>query len=158
MSLEKQLRLCYNNNQVDLIVDMGVGIGGDKWPAAEKFCYFLTNRHWKEFYQQLLTNKTCLELGSGNGLVGILISKVFAISKVVITDLSSHINLIERNVKLNKMDSQRQCPILDNSKDNSDTVSCSSVQNNICEVLSCDWFDKNPLSNHKYDFIFVLEW
>src|SRR5438105_841511 len=64
--------------EIPLFVDMNAGIGGDIWPAANLFCNILT--HSADYYTKfshLLNGKTVLELGSGNGLISILLEKLF---------------------------------------------------------------------------------
>ena len=59
--------LNYGGYEVSLFVDMGVGIGGDKWPACDLFCKIITTDEWKPFFSKLFQNKRCIELGSGTG-------------------------------------------------------------------------------------------
>jgi hypothetical protein len=66
MSVEKIL---YNKIEIDLLLDMAVGIGGDKWPAADLFCQLCTSDQWKQWFQQLFDGRRCIELGSGTGFV-----------------------------------------------------------------------------------------
>ena len=35
--MSKIVELIYGTETIKLVVDMGVGIGGDKWPAADHF-------------------------------------------------------------------------------------------------------------------------
>eukprot|EP01119_Soliformovum_irregulare_P020327 TRINITY_DN6557_c0_g1_i2.p1 TRINITY_DN6557_c0_g1~~TRINITY_DN6557_c0_g1_i2.p1 ORF type:complete len:179 (+),score=52.91 TRINITY_DN6557_c0_g1_i2:232-768(+) len=51
--------------------------------------------------------KTIVELGAGCGLVGISIAKLFPSSKILITDLGPLVPLIEKNIKLNGLDSSQ---------------------------------------------------
>lgn len=62
-----KLRYGGNRVEVDLIADMGVGIGGDRWPAANLFCEFITMEKWSEFFTNLFSDKKVIELGSGTG-------------------------------------------------------------------------------------------
>lgn len=59
--------VAYGEIRMDLLVDMAVGIGGDKWPAADLFCQLCTNSQWKPFFSDLFQGQRCLELGSGTG-------------------------------------------------------------------------------------------
>lgn len=129
----KQIEMEYNNSgKLNLFVDMGVGIGGDKWPAAELFCHFITHKRWKKFFSDLFANTTCLELGSGNGLAGILIDMVFDPKSVVITDLESHIEHISKNISLNAVFRSTALPF--------------------------DWMNTDPNQvPGTFDFIFALE-
>lgn len=67
----------YNNISISLLLDMSIGIGGDKWPAADLFCQLITSNNWKEYFQILFQNKRCIELGSGTGILIILTSYNF---------------------------------------------------------------------------------
>ncbi len=58
----------YNEIKIDLLLDMGVGIGGDKWPAADLFCQLVTSEVWRPWFQQIFQGKKCIELGSGTGV------------------------------------------------------------------------------------------
>jgi hypothetical protein len=60
--------VAYGEIQMVLLVDMAVGIGGDKWPAADLFCQLCTSSQWKVYFSDLFKNQRCLELGSGTGL------------------------------------------------------------------------------------------
>lgn len=60
-------KIVYGDGVVNLFVDMGVGIGGDKWPAADVFCKIISDDKWKPYFSTLFRNRTCLELGSGTG-------------------------------------------------------------------------------------------
>ena len=96
------MTLCFDGDCViKLFLDMKVGIGGDKWPAAELFCSFVTSASWKTFFASLVHGRDCCELGSGNGIAGILISKCFAPRSMVITDMQSHVAHIENNIERN---------------------------------------------------------
>lgn len=116
---------------------MGVGIGGDKWPAADTFCNMITSPEWTNFFGTLLDGKRVLELGSGNGVVGILIDKTYSAQEICITDLSSHTAHIERNTLLN---------------------ACSSA----VSVVPFDWADDmakvDETLRKPFDVILALEW
>lgn len=97
----RETNVCFGSNQLRVFLDMGVGIGGDKWPAADIFCNLIVEPQWRQFFVQLLDGKRVLELGSGNGVVGVLIEKAFDPSEICITDLDSHIKHIRHNITLN---------------------------------------------------------
>lgn len=133
----RETDVTYGKHTLRMFLDMGVGIGGDKWPAADTFCNMITSPEWSKFFMHLFNGKRILELGSGNGVVGVLIDKAFAASQICITDLSSHTTHIERNKLLN---------------------SCSEA----VTVVPYDWADdlmkvdgslRNP-----FDIILALEW
>ena len=115
-----------------LFVDMGVGIGGDKWPAADQFCSVITDYRWESFFEDLFSNKRIVELGSGTGQVGMLVDMFYSPAEVVITDLSSHVPHIERNISLNPMAKR-------------------------CRAIELDWF--HPRTDiGAFDVILVFEW
>lgn len=87
--------------EITLSVDMQLGIGGDTWPAAELFCHLLLSPSWHSFFQKLFHQKTVIELGSGHGLAGILVDKIFNVQSVVITDLQNYVDLIDKNIHRN---------------------------------------------------------
>ncbi len=128
----KTVDVRYYNTTLHLYLDMGVGIGGDKWPAAEKFCHLLAYNGKHAFFGELFNSKTCLELGSGNGIVGILLDKLYQPKQVVITDLESHVEHIRKNLVLNSAETH-------------------------CSAEALDW-KCFSLPFQQFDFIFALEW
>ena len=90
-----------NQIRVNLLVDMGVGIGGDKWPAADMFCRTLCDH--MSFFESLFEGKSCIELGAGTGMVSMVIEKLYPghSGPIVVTDHESHIGLISRNLRIN---------------------------------------------------------
>ena len=126
----KTLNLNFSDVEIVLDVSLRIGIGGDKWPAADQFTSIISDSKWQNFCHKLFFNSSVIELGSGTGLVGILIDKLFKPKSLVITDLESHIPLIQRN-------------ILKNNTTN-------------CIVQEFDWF--NPTSIGTFDIILALEW
>jgi 16S rRNA G1207 methylase RsmC len=124
--------------EIPLFVDMHAGIGGDIWPAANLFCNMLTRSH--DFYQKfdkIFAGKTILELGSGNGLISILLEKLFpSINSIAVSDIDAHLPLIQHNLDLNH-----------------------------CHRCSCEdvnWLDygkgKINEGKQKYDVLLALEW
>jgi hypothetical protein len=45
---------------IKLLSDMAVGIGGDRWPAANKFCDLICTTKLYSFYGELFNNKKIL--------------------------------------------------------------------------------------------------
>jgi hypothetical protein len=128
---------------IPLYVDMGVGIGGDTWPAAELFCDFLTSPGYYSEFCDMFRGKSVIELGSGNGLVGILVDKVFEVERVSVTDMESHVPLIAHNLQLNR------CDIISSSGH--------------CSADAIDWmaYSKDRVADDcedKFDIILALEW
>jgi len=92
--------------EISLNVDMqGVGIGGDRWPAAMLFCEFISMR---PELSKTFSGKSVIELGSGTGLGAILCDKLFGkeCRQIVATDLHSHVALMQSNLVLNSVDPQ----------------------------------------------------
>ena len=98
------------DTSVKLKVDWGSGIGGADWPAANLFCHIVANN---SFYESIFESKTVLELGSGTGLGGITVDKLFRPSQVVITDLEQYREHILHNVQLNACSDKVQAAALD---------------------------------------------
>jgi len=134
----KTLSLTYGTNcntiTIQLYVDMSIGIGGDKWPAAEGFCNLLSNSLQKVFFESLINGKKCLELGSGNGLVGIVIEKLFSPSTIVISDIDEHVGLINKNINLNSLSlSSAKCVDWRN-------LQFSELNDTFDIILALEWF------------------
>lgn len=128
--------------EIALYVDMNVGIGGDIWPAAQLFCDVITNSsqyylHWKNMFH----GKKVLELGSGNGLISILLDQIYpSLQSITVSDIEDHLELIDENIRMNNCNQGR--------------------------VISkeINWFhyvnrseDENA-SGEKFDVILALEW
>ena len=129
---------------LEIWCDMGVGIGGDRWPAAELFCDFVLDDAYNAFFHTLFLNRRVIELGAGNGMAGILIGKLFAPSEVVITDLADHLGLIEHNITLNK-------------HTGTDTLAVDNKDNTNAFVL--DWLSPHVAEKMlgKFDIVLALE-
>jgi hypothetical protein len=91
-----------NVHGVNLFLDMGVGIGGDKWPAADLFCHFILEDYWTSFFKRLFKDKRIIELGSGNAMAGLLIDRLYDPKEIVISDMESHMDHIKHNIGLNE--------------------------------------------------------
>ena len=121
-----------------LFLDMGVGIGGDKWPAAENFCSLITSKEYITFFRSLISGRRVLELGSGNGLVGILIDKLFQPKEMCITDHPSHMKHIERNVFQNECESTTVSVAYDWTGSVSDLR--DALQKPFDVILALEWY------------------
>ena len=99
--------------EVRLRVDMGTGLGGDQWPAAMCFCRIISEN--TAFYGgKVFTRETSvLELGSGTGLGGIAVAKLYSPTRIVISDLQQYEELINHNIDLNGVSSQCTAQVLD---------------------------------------------
>lgn len=116
-------------------MDMDVGIGGDKWPAAELFCSYISMPANISFFSDVFRNKSIIDLGSGTGITSILIDQMYEPSEVVITDLESHVPHINYNISLN---------------------SSTSRGVSVCNGVTLDWFQPDTL-NRKFDVIIAFE-
>jgi hypothetical protein len=65
--IAKNIEVVFNDVHLQLHVDMNIGIGGDKWPAADLFCNLVASDRWRSFFGELFDRKSIVELGSGNG-------------------------------------------------------------------------------------------
>lgn len=85
---------------VRLKVDWGVGIGGGAWNCGLALC-----RHLDRFaarYAELAPRPLrFLELGAGTGVAGLFAAARFPGSRVVLTDLADHLDLLEVNAYRN---------------------------------------------------------
>jgi hypothetical protein len=126
----KTERLIYETAEIDLFCDMTVGIGGDKWPAADQFCKVISQPKSFEFFSKLFNNARCIELGAGTGVVSILIEKIFNPKELIITDLQDHIEHIEKNISIN-----------------------NSL---LCKSLCYDWTIHQDIGT--FDIILAFEW
>ncbi|KAG0172536.1 hypothetical protein DFQ28_010609 [Apophysomyces sp. BC1034] len=86
--------------------DLGGGCGGKTWEAAFVMADYFA---WK----QNLHGKRIIELGSGTGLVGLAIAKMFALDKMLITDQRPMLGLMHENIRLNQLSESVQAGILD---------------------------------------------
>ena len=113
---------------------MRVGIGGDKWPAAELFCSVISNTVTSEkLFRNLFSGKKILELGSGNGMVAIVMEKLFDLKLLIVSDIEQHVDLIHKNLHENNL--------------------------KVAKAAAIDWRDrKNSLVNDQFDVIIALEW
>ena len=117
-----------------LYVDMGVGIGGDRWPAAESFCDFMLDSQYHEFFATLFHNKRVVELGAGNGMAGLLVGKTFPnVAEVVVTDAQDHLDLMNKNIAMNS----------------------TTISNVHAHVL--DWLQPHTAELGKFDIVLALE-
>mmetsp|Transcript_39558 Transcript_39558/g.52155 ORF Transcript_39558/g.52155 Transcript_39558/m.52155 type:complete len:216 (+) Transcript_39558:179-826(+) len=97
--LIKEISLA-SNCKLFLKCDWSVGIGGDLWTTGLSLCRHLELQ--KEFYLDFLRNKRIIELGSGTGLVGLYIGCLIPAKEIYLTDLSTHLPIISKNIKLNQ--------------------------------------------------------
>ncbi|KAG8846671.1 hypothetical protein FRC20_002927 [Serendipita sp. 405] len=97
-SIQRQIQnLNFGSVELQLLVDAGPGCGGIAWPAGEVLSNYLVHRG-----SAYLAERHVLELGSGTGLVGLVAAKLGS-PKVIITDQSPLLNMMNQNVALNKL-------------------------------------------------------
>jgi predicted nicotinamide N-methyase len=85
-----------------LLINQNLGNehGASVWDAAIVLAKYIENS--KKFQNGFWKGKSILELGSGNGYLGIVLGLLGA--KVIMTDLAILLPLIEENVKLNHLE------------------------------------------------------
>lgn len=121
----------YGSTEIELHVNMSIGIGGDKWPAAELFCCMISSSTWQAYFMSLFYRKKVIELGAGTGLAAILVDRLFKPDLVNITDQLSHVDLIKQNISHNR------------------------CINSVASVF--DWLDL-PDRCEPYDIVLAFEW
>ncbi|CAO3699803.1 unnamed protein product [Rhizopus stolonifer] len=94
-----------------LAQDSSGGCGGMIWKAASVMIeYFI----WKkQCSNDFLTDKIVVDIGSGTGLVGLAIAKIYPqVKKVMLTDQIPMMELLIKNIGLNKLDNVVNAKIL----------------------------------------------
>jgi predicted nicotinamide N-methyase len=79
--------------------DWDVGIGGSVWTSGEILTSHLASQQLK--YRSIFKDKVVVELGSGTGYVGLMTAVCFEPAKVFITDLTTHVDCMQKNVTRN---------------------------------------------------------
>lgn len=91
--------LTINGKPIHLVEDWEHGIGGGLWTTGLAIAKYLGTPHGME---QLSTKRRVLELGSGNGFLGVcLLAANTNLEQVVITDTKEHLPLIEKTLNTN---------------------------------------------------------
>ena len=90
------MKIKVGETELDFLCDWSVGIGGSLWTNGHLLVDHLQRR--ASYYAPLCHEKRILEVGSGTGLVGLALTACFAPKEVVLTDLSSHLNVLQTNV------------------------------------------------------------
>jgi protein-lysine N-methyltransferase EEF2KMT len=104
------------------------------WDAAIALSEFILNN------KQLLEDKNILELGSGSGLLGLVAAKETNVKKCYVSDCHDEVlKLLKENLKINYPGRQEIDPSANKTED--DTVQCSLIDENECEigVLKLPW-------------------
>lgn len=105
--------ITFNNYSIDLKCDCGVGIGGDKWPAATKFCGLISQQRWFLFFSQIFDSKSVIELGSGTGTSFVLYRQL-VVTHVSITTYRTCWPSRRKNLQTANRDTHRSnhaCPV-----------------------------------------------
>ncbi|ETP55209.1 hypothetical protein F442_00226 [Phytophthora nicotianae P10297] len=79
--------------------DWAPGIGGSVWTSGELLAAQLELQ--REHYRSIFDGARVVELGSGTGYVGLMVAACFKPAHVYLTDLSTHIHGLHRNVGRN---------------------------------------------------------
>ena len=125
-----EITYCNHSIHLKLLTDGEVGIGGDRWPAANKFCELVSNKKLQNYFSQLFNTKRILDLGSGTGLTSLVIDKLYQPLEILVTDQASHMELIEKNLILN--------------------------ETKYCKAQTYDWVDRTNIGT--FGVILALEW
>ncbi|KAG3107528.1 hypothetical protein PI124_g12652 [Phytophthora idaei] len=75
------------------------GIGGSVWTSGELLAAHLELQ--REHYRSIFDGARVVELGSGTGYVGLMVAASFKPAHVYLTDLSTHLRGLHRNVERN---------------------------------------------------------
>eukprot|EP00252_Welwitschia_mirabilis_P004567 TRINITY_DN14884_c0_g1_i1.p1 TRINITY_DN14884_c0_g1~~TRINITY_DN14884_c0_g1_i1.p1 ORF type:complete len:239 (-),score=27.45 TRINITY_DN14884_c0_g1_i1:435-1151(-) len=94
-------KACVNGLERDLVIFQTPfqtsGFASTVWDSAIVLSKYL------EKWPQIVTSKTCLELGAGCGLPGIVAACLGA-SSVVLTDFPENLELLQKNIESNKVE------------------------------------------------------
>ncbi|KAI9280185.1 putative methyltransferase-domain-containing protein [Umbelopsis sp. AD052] len=91
------------------------GCGGKTWEAADVSCNYLIWKY-KSSNGNAFKGKTILELGSGTGLVGLVLGAMcnpLDANKIVITDQIPMLSLMEANIDINNLGRTVRANVLD---------------------------------------------
>ncbi|KAL3943251.1 MAG: hypothetical protein SGBAC_002696 [Bacillariaceae sp.] len=138
--------LTINDKPIHLVEDWEHGIGGGLWTTGLAIAKYLGTPHGME---QLSTKRRVLELGSGNGFLGVcLLVANPNLEQVVITDTKDHLPLIEKTLQINGIESAT-------SRDDASTVSSNRSKVRVEEYL---WGPTTPetsatIKDNSFDLI-----
>ena len=105
MQSQQEPILHINDKPIYLHEDWNHGIGGGLWSTGLAIAKYLSTEHGKE---QLSRRSRVLELGSGNGFLGVcLMAANPQLATVVITDTKEHLPLIQKTLDLNSVDQKK---------------------------------------------------
>ncbi|ORY93880.1 putative methyltransferase-domain-containing protein [Syncephalastrum racemosum] len=115
----------FDTHEVKLVQDPHSNhLGGYIWLTAIVFCRYLETllkKRSRHAWVQMDHTKRWVELGSGVGLIGIMLSKL-GIENVVITDIEELVPIMERNVEANGLRVKSLSGRRKNEAEETDTV------------------------------------
>lgn len=85
--------------KIHLLQDKRKGIAHQLWPAATILCNYIDDNK-ESFSSHLQRDSVVIELGAGVGLCGLYLSAL-GCGKVVLTDLTEALEILQHNIKLN---------------------------------------------------------
>jgi protein N-lysine methyltransferase METTL21D len=94
---DREIEACGRELIIKQNLENDIEHGGSVWDAA-----IVLAKYFETFPKDYFLNKKILELGSGNGYLGIVLSILGA--NVIMTDRKNLLPLIEENVKINQME------------------------------------------------------
>ncbi|KAF9534965.1 putative methyltransferase-domain-containing protein [Crepidotus variabilis] len=98
LSFSHEWRDVINPLEISLVVDAAPGCGGLAWPAGQILASYLVQKG-----PEYIQSKCILELGSGTGLVGLVIGAIQNMD-IWITDQAPLLDIMNRNVRLNNLE------------------------------------------------------
>lgn len=87
--------------------DWATGIGGGLWSTGAALARYFDSEHASQELGRFLSSSSCLEMGSGNGLLSVCWMALLAKSRlslpqtVVVTDTAEHLPLIQKTLDAN---------------------------------------------------------
>lgn len=93
----------FGNQEFTILSDWNAGIGGGVWSSGLELCTLFQDADKSDNYDwnALFSNKNAVELGCGTGLIGIVISRLFPVKNMILTDTESHMGIISTNILRN---------------------------------------------------------
>lgn len=117
--------------------DLQEGCGGQLWPAGIALARYLLTYHRKS-----LRRASIIEIGAGGGLVGLAVALGCEIPRqVVLTDQQPMLNLMEKNIQLNKLDTQVCARVYDWGSKPVPTFPTTSGHADIVLAADCVYFE-----------------
>lgn len=100
------------NNRLIIKEDYGNTLGSHIYDCSiVLYNYIIKNLQFQ--FSNENENNICIELGSGCGLIGLLLAKLNSCNKVYLTDQLNQLTLLQENIKLNHLEYNTRCYELD---------------------------------------------